>query len=78
MSVSYIYAALVVRTEFDLRVSEEGTTCTSMRCAHNAGKCSNVKLANISFENMANFKYLGRIQKKLNILCKKKVRGSYI
>jgi hypothetical protein len=76
MSVYYIHAVLFVRTEFDLRVSDERTTYMSTCCAHNLGKYRNMKLANKSFENMANFKYLGNILKKLKILCKKKVRAN--
>jgi hypothetical protein len=58
MSVYYMYALLAVRTEFNLRVSDEGTTCMSICCAHNAGKYRNMKLPNKCFENMASLKYL--------------------
>jgi len=74
MSVYYIYicAVLFVRTEFVLRVSDEGTTCMSMCCANNAGKYRNMKLANKSFENMANFKYLGKILKNSKFYVRRK------
>ena len=47
---------------------------------HLVGFIISMKLADKSFENMVNFKYLGKILTKLEILlvCKKKLSANYI
>jgi hypothetical protein len=54
--------------EVGLEVNAEKTMCMLLSLHHNTGKTHNIKLANRSFENMAQFKYLGMTVTNQNLI----------
>jgi hypothetical protein len=45
--------------DVDLEVNGEKTKCMFLSCQQNVGKSRDIKIANRSFENVPQFKYLG-------------------
>jgi hypothetical protein len=54
--------------EINIQANREKTTYMLMPCYQNAGKNHNIKIADKSFANVAEFKYLGTIVTNQNLI----------